>query len=305
MVNWLNPYEENSGKWLKGSLHTHCSEKSPCALMPLSQLLEGYANAGFDFISISDHLNTTDASHSSMCIIPGMEWNSRGGMTPNSALTRNDHVGIYALNHKSLLECLRYKELEDLLSQPKEEMLRVLNHPDWLIDEHYDIKKLMRLLGKYDGIEIYNSSVEMDSGQADSTWKWDYLLSMGNPVLGFASDDSHTTDEIGFAWLMVRAKEKNARSIFDSLRAGNFYCSTGVTISKLERAGSVLSISTNDDTQTQIRVIGDGGRLLDESIGTTMTFDFDQHQATYVRIYLRNSAWQQAWTQPFFMSHKD
>jgi hypothetical protein len=272
--------------------------------MSLEQLLDGYSKAGYDFISISDHLKVTAVDHPSLCVIPGMEWNSRAGLTPKTALTRYDHVGIYALDLKIIEGSLRSRELEDLLSQPSEKIMRVLNHPDWLVDEHYDLKKLIRLNGKYDGIEIYNYAIEWGSGQADSTWKWDYLLSMGCPMLGFACDDSHSLNEIGFAWIITRAREKTQQHIFDSIRSGNFYCSTGVTIAKLERLDSTLSIKIEDEAEAQIRIIGARGRLLKETIGSAMEWDFSEKDTSYARFHVRNSAWQQAWSQPFFREFK-
>jgi len=53
-VNWANPYEDRRGQWLRGNLHAHSSPASSCGKVPMDRLLAGYAEAGYDFLSVSD-----------------------------------------------------------------------------------------------------------------------------------------------------------------------------------------------------------------------------------------------------------
>ncbi len=297
-INWFNPYEQDSGTWYKGSLHNHCSPASPCASMPMENLIKGYKENSYDFISISDHLELTLPDIDDMVMIPGMEWNSRTGQIPDEVATRYDHFGIYSLNSKKITNTLIHRTFADLLNNYDEEILKIANHPNWLIEEHHSIEKLLRFNGQINGFEIYNYTLEFDDGQADATWKWDRLLSMGMPILGFASDDSHKEDDIGHAWLMVKAEEKTAEAIFRAIISGNFYCSTGVVVQEIKRTNDTLSIVLPEEAQ--IKVIGSQGRVLACHRGKSLNWNFNSVNTTYARLHIQNSQFQEAWSQPFY-----
>jgi hypothetical protein len=297
-VNWQNPYQNRAGSWLRGNLHSHCRPASHCAAMSLDTLLCGYADADYDFLSVSDHLATTEGRYPGLVLIPGLEWNSRNGLMADHTQTRHDHIGIYGGSYEMVARGLARRSLESLLAESNTGLLRVANHPDWLFDEHFSFERLQRFANRLDGIEIYNASLEADPGIADSTWKWDRLLSVGKPLLGFACDDSHTINDIGLAWLMVRSEEKTLTAIFQALQSGNFYCSTGVRITELGRSDSRVWLELAEEAR--ISVIGDQGRLLARSIGTSISWDFSSAETAYVRFLVENRNWQQAWSQPFF-----
>lgn len=298
MVNWKNTYANTSGHWFKGSLHTHCIPESPCATIDLYTLLSGYINKGFDFLSISDHLAVTFPECHDLNLIPGMEWNSRAGLMPKTVQTQHDHIGLYHVDGEALVETLHHRTLPELFEQTSRTMLCIANHPDWLPDEHFDLNTLIRFSSNIDGIEIYNYSLEEDVGQADTTWKWDRLLSMGYPLLGFASDDSHFSKDIGQAWLMVRAQNNTSSDILHSLKSGNFYCTTGITFKTLERHNSTLYAECEEEVS--FRVIGSFGRLLTQTVGKEIEYQFPQDQTKYARFHALNKNWQQCWSQPFY-----
>lgn len=297
-VNWFNPYTDTAGNWFRGNLHSHCLPKSPCAAIQLEALLAGYIAKKYDFLSISDHLSVTTAVSETITLFPGLEWNSRAGHMAGTVQTCYDHVGIHALHEDLVESSLRFRTLQELLDWQDNGVLRIANHPGWLEGEHYDLTTLMRFAGCLDGMEIYNHSIEADPGQADSTWKWDCLLSMGCPLLGFAHDDAHCSADIGKAWLMVRAENNSPAEIFKSLKRGNFYCSSGVSILNLERTEATIQITLEEDAN--IRVIGNFGRVLQELSGKTMKWSFTDDAIDYARFHVRNSAWQQGWSQPFY-----
>lgn len=297
-INWLNPYSNNSGKWFKGSLHNHCEPASPCASMSQEVLLDGYETSRYDFLSISDHLALTIPKHPPMSFIPGMEWNSRTGQIPDQVVSRYDHVGIYGLDPAQVAAHLKHRSLAQVMACGDEGILKIANHPDWLIEEHHSMETLLRFGRKFNGMEIYNYTLEFDDGQADTTWKWDRLLSIGIPLLGFASDDSHQKNDIGHAWLMVRSKDNGAPSIFQAIQEGNFYCSTGATITNLTRHQDTLSITLNQEAM--IRVIGSQGRVLATHHGESFQWNFSSATTDYARFHILAGSWQQAWSQPFF-----
>ena len=92
-INWGNPYADRAGQWLKGNLHAHTSPASPCAVISRADLLAAYAEQGYDFLSISDHLALTEAEHPDLVLIPGAEWIER---------EMHDLYGINFKNHPRL-----------------------------------------------------------------------------------------------------------------------------------------------------------------------------------------------------------
>lgn len=300
-VNWYNPYAEKAGNWFKGNLHSHCIPESPCASIDLYQLLTGYIEKGYDFLSVSDHLAVTITECHEMTLIPGIEWNSRAGYMPNGTQTQFDHIGVYGSTLENIENTLESRTLPELLEKPNGDLLHIANHPDWLPEEHFSVSILQRFADQIDGIEIYNFSLEADDGQADTTWKWDRLLSMGYKLLGFSHDDSHSLYDIGKAWIMVNAPENSKEHLLNSMKRGNFYCSTGVHISHIDRADDTLYIALNHEGT--IRVIGMYGRVLKEIKGRELEWTFNGAQSSYARFHIRDTQWKQAWTQPFFQDN--
>jgi hypothetical protein len=182
----------------------------------------------------------------------------------------------------------------------KKPVLVVLNHPNWQEPPHYSREQLWDRPSAA-GIEIYNGLIDFSSGTSLATEKWDYLLSRGRKVLGFANDDAHRLPHIGNAWTMVRAAARTPQAVFKALRAGNFYCSTGVVFDVIRRKGSVIEVSSpNAD---EIWAVGEWGARMERVRKGRMTFDFSTVQsaaARYVRFVAFGKGAAQAWTQPFF-----
>jgi len=287
-VNWENPYLIRQGTWLRGSLHVHTKERSGCAASARSDMLSMYADAGYDFIAISDHMSYRKTSHRHLTVIPGVEWNS----------SRGEHTGVYSLNEKLIESAIAISDQQLLLHRlAGEDALVVLNHPNWQEPPHYSREQLAEKRF-FSGIEIYNAVIEVLEGQALSTDKWDFLLSRGQRVAGFASDDAHHTDQTAKGWLMVRAKSRDARDIFRSLREGNFHASTGVSFSEIWRDDSVVTVASPD--AEEIHATGHNGRRLARVEGGFMEFDLSRNAGEYVRFTAYGRGARMAWTQPFF-----
>lgn len=297
-VDICNPYKHSSGSWYKGNLHAHTSGGSKCGTMALTDVLAAYHAAGYDFLSISDHLSITEAKTANYTIIPGMEWNSSNLLTMNPLLNSACHTGIYAHSYKRVERGLEFDSLE-LLLESMPDCLLIANHPNWHVEEHYDVQTLARHAKSFQGMEIFNNLIEADEGQADASWKWDRLLSMGHYLLGFVSDDSHAINDIGKAWIMVKAKEPTVTGLLAAISDGNFYGSTGVMITELGRVGDEVFISL--EQQAEIRIIGYGGRLLKQEYTSSLTWNVKHYPTSYIRFHVRDREWQQAWSQPFFI----
>ena len=179
----------------------------------------------YDFLTLSNHINVTDVKDDDLTLIPGIEWNNAKGK----------HTGIYSLDKQLLRSTIQFDDHEKLLEYLcDKDALVVLNHPDWGLDPHYSRTELVAKPFLH-GIEVYNGVIEVLKGGPNSSVKWDYLLSNGKKVLGFASDDFHLTSNLGKGWICVRSSNNDASSILTAIKAGNFYCSTGVDITNIKR----------------------------------------------------------------------
>lgn len=292
-VNWLNPYQDSRGKWLRGNLHTHTSPASDCGRVAASRMVELYQQAGYDFLAISDHMAYTVAAGDGLTFIPAVEWNCQSGK----------HTGLYAADAGLIRRSLEIADQQELLETLCDtEALTVLNHPNWQLVPHYRREELAEAKS-FDAIEIYNGVIERLAGYAIATDKWDYLLDQGKRVLGLAVDDSHVEDDVNKGWICVRAAGRDPDAILSAIRQGNFYCSSGVEITEIARRGRTIEIETAD--AQEIQMICDGGRQIAKADGPSACFDVPDSVARYVRLeaYGRGSA--MAWTQPFFMSDND
>lgn len=288
-MNWMNPYKNRKGTWLKGNLHTHSGEG-----MTQEEIISTYTRLGYDFLCISDHMKLTTPRPprgSRMLFIPGFEWNSKTG----------DHMNLISFDRAALIASTKSQDPEAVLKKlAKKPVLVVLNHPNWREPPHYSREQLYARCPAAAGVEIYNGLVDFGSGTALSTEKWDYLLSRRQMILGFANDDAHSLKHIGQAWNVVRAASRTPRAIFNAISEGNFYCSTGVSFQDIRRDGTRITVTAND--AQEIWAIGEWGSRLERVRAGTLTFDFATAQSAYAR-YVRFVAFgngaAMAWTQPF------
>ena len=300
-VNWPNPYENREGQWLRGNLHTHTSPASECASVSKERAIELYTEAGYDFLAITDHMAVTSFEAPGMTRIPAIEWNASDRTA--------DHTCIYALDEDLLRLSLEFTDHDKLLQRlATEDVLVVLNHPNWSLAGHYRRTELAEK-PPFDGVEIYNNIITILPGCALATDKWDYLLATGRRALGFASDDSHHEEGVGGAWICVRSASPSPADILAAVRHGNFYCSTGVVVTDVRRSDNVMEIET--ENAQEIHVVGNGGELLKRVTGNTATLtipdDLPAHvpSTAYVRFAAYGPGAAMAWTQPFFCDGED
>lgn len=289
-VNWANPYENRKGTWLRGNLHTHSSPASGCARVPLERTLELYEGEGYDFLSISDHMTLTRVSHDKMVIIPGIEWNAPGGRR---------HVGIYSCSGDLIEPHASTTSQDDLLEAlSRDDALTILNHPDWELRPHYRREELEALSG-YDGIEIFNGVIQRFQGDAISTGKWDYLLTKGKRVLGFAADDFHDPGHLAQGWIVARVEERTPESVMAAVKSGNFYSSSGVELTDIRREGNVITVESINGEE--IQVIADHGIVCRKIRDRAVSVDVSGWNTKYVRFAIYGYGSEMAWTQPFFL----
>lgn len=179
----------------------------------------------------------------------------------------------------SLIEIFR-KDLDSLRAQEgrtRREIVAVLNHPNFLWSQTAeDLVALpdLRFFEVYNGHPLVN--ILGDSLRPGNERIWDIVLtrrltSGGAMLYGVATDDAHDYHEFaarhrnpGRGWIMVRSSTLAVESLMEAMERGEFYASTGVTLSELRR----------EDQRLTLEIKGDPGvRYTTQFIGTRRGYD--------------------------------
>ena len=141
-------------------------------------------------------------------------------------------------------------------AQTGQPMMAHINHPNfiWGITP----EELMQVKGER-FFEVYNGHASVhnagDSSHSSMDQLWDIMLTrrlteLGlGVVYGVATDDSHHYHSFGIGksnsgrgWVMVKATHLTPASMILAMEAGNFYASSGVTLSDVQRGPDRLAI---------------------------------------------------------------
>lgn len=282
----VNPYAGGSGPWLRGNLHTH-TNYSDGKLTP-EETVALYADAGYDFLALTDHdvVAPLPEDHR-IVLIPGVEV-SYGG--PHLCA-----VGVTEAYDTSLP---RGAIVAQIMADGG---LCVLNHPNWLADYNHWPQEMLFAVGPYHGIEIFNSVIDFLQGESHATDRWDRLLSNRRRVWGYATDDFHHPRQGQRGWCMVQA-ERDPTAIVESLKAGQFYASTGVTIERIELDGTTLIVAAPE--AAEMRIVTMYGVIVDIQPGPIARYTIAGGES-YVRVECWGAGKRAAWTQPIFIDDEE
>lgn len=131
-----------------------------------------------------------------------------------------------------------------------------LNHPNFVWG--VTAEELMQLHGEK-FFEIYNGHPGVhnagDATRLGTEAMWDAILTRRiaelhlEPMYGLGVDDAHNYHTViigksnaGRGWVMVRARQLTAESIIAAMEAGDFYASSGVTLTEVRRGDRELTV---------------------------------------------------------------
>lgn len=284
----------SAGQWFKGNLHTH-SNQSDGEPSP-QEIADQYAEAGYDFLSITDHNKLTDPSGldgHGMLLIPGSEIN--GGRAE-----LGQHYHVVAVGVSAAVPCTTDMPAQDIIDAA----LSVggvcwVAHPSWSSISYTDLLGLRRHIG----IEVYNTTCHHGIGRGESVVQWDELWARGQQPLGLAVDDAHWhyPDSLG-GWVMVKAEECTEAGILEAIRAGRFYASNGPTIEEVQVSGRTVRVACSE--AAEVRLVNPRPGTGTTTYRSGQTGPFTEAQFTVpeawemVRVEVVDLAGGKAWTQP-------
>lgn len=287
--------------WFKGNTHTHTLESDGDSSP--EEVVRWYQDHGYDFLVITDHDKVSRVAGGSMVLIPGEEITDKLAKKPLHVNALGIEEAIKPRGGQSVVEVLQ----RDIDAVREAGGLAVVNHPNfgWAFGSPELLKlKGLKLLEIASGHPYVNMQ-----GPPSVEQMWDELLTAGRRVWGVAVDDSHHLKRPwdsdiappGKAWIVVRATQRDARSILAAIEGGDFHASTGVEIADYVVTGKTMTVSIREKNGARYRTqfIGPNGRVLHETPDNPASFTLPAKG--YVRAKVTDSNGRTAWLQPHFV----
>jgi len=299
--------------WYKGNTHTHTinsdGDTSP------DEVVRWYREHGYNFLVLSDHnflteiegLNSIFGAKEKFILIRGEEVTDSFNDKPIHVNGLNISQVVPPQHGASILETIQnnVNAIRGANGVPH------INHPNfgWAITTEQ-----LRLVQSDRLFEIFNGHPLVHNvgggGSPSPEEMWDLILSNEKLIYGIAVDDAHhfkgefapDRSNPGRGWVMVYASELSALGILEAMENGNFYASTGVTLSDYGATaeGIKISIAEQPTFKYTTYFTGDSGKLLSVLNGPTVSYRFTGEEK-YVRARVRDSMGHLAWTQPVFL----
>lgn len=291
----------------RGNLHGHSThsdgQNSPADVVRL------HREAGYDFTCLSEHL-WTDPRFSAPTIIDATAFDSADFITIISAELHcpgkaHDKDGLWHIVANGLPADFPVADSSEtgpeLVARAVAAGAYVtIAHPEWysLTD---DEARSLAAAGAH-GVEIYNHSSAIEAGRGGGIATLDLLLNEGDRVHLTATDDSHHVPGDAFGgWVMVAADSLTAGDIIASLKAGNYYASSGPDFIDISIDGANLDVGTSP--VDRIILAGDRhrARFVAGDGLTTARFDLASLDSAFFRVVAIDARGQCAWSNPYWM----
>jgi len=311
---WLSPARSAPpapGKWYKGNLHTHTinsdGDSSP------DTVVRWYKEHRYQFLVLTDHnyltaidgLSAVFGAAEKFLLVRGEEVTDRFEKKPVHINALNLHTLVLPQGGSSVVDTIQ----RNVDAIRKAGAMPSINHPNfgWAITAD-DLRRVEndKLFEVYNGHPTVNNLG--GGGTPGMEQAWDTLLTAGRRMHGIAVDDAHYFQQWGpqfsnpgRGWVTVRARELSAEALVEAIDRGDFYASSGVTLSDVSREGPTLrvAIQVNGPLKYTIEFIGDNGRVLKTAPENEASYTLAAEDR-YVRARVTASSGEMAWTQPLF-----
>lgn len=308
-------------RWFKGNTHSH-SLNSDGDVAP-DELVTAYRALRYHFLVITDHnfvtpvegLNALHGAEQRFLVIRGEEVTDRaprtvGGKSVDKPVHLNLLGGTATIQPQggpSPAEALR----RDLAEMSKAGGVIQINHPNYgwtFTPADLDGSPGARLLEVFNGHPQVNNAG--GGGLPSAEALWDAMLTAGQRVFAVASDDTHGVKQPGSrsapypgrGWVVVRASRLTPEEILGALERGDFYATTGVELSDIDRTPTALTVTVREQSFARytVQFIGKGGRLLKTVESSPARYDLTGTEG-YVRAKVLDSNGWIAWSQPVWI----
>ena len=213
-------------------------------------------------------------------LIQGEEISDKFGKLPIHLNAHNLRDAIPPLGGGSVTEVIQ-NNVSAVIAQrerTKQPMIVHLNHPNFgwgVTAEDLAPVRGENFFEVYNGHPGVNNAGDVTHASAERIWdiiNTKRLTELNLPLLyGLATDDGHSyhnipsrASEPGRGWVMVLAAQLTPASLIESLEAGRFYSSSGVTLEKVEATAKSLTITVRPDADATYTI---------EFLGTRKGFD--------------------------------
>ena len=288
----------------RGNLHGHCTHSD--GALSAKAVVETYANLGYDFTCLSDHL-WIDDKFAATSVCDGRALDRKDLITLQSAELHcygktydQDSLWHIVANGLPLdFPCPDAKETApDLIARAQTAGAYVsLAHPEWYAmtaDEATQVSAA-------DAVEIYNHSCVISSARGSGIAIADYLLNEGKKISFTATDDSHfELPDWGGGWVMVAAAELSEKALVTALKAGHHYASTGADFADLQIKDGVLTVTSSPVENVVISGAGHTAMAKTGKAITVTQFDLAKLRSEWFRITLRDAMGKMAWSNPYY-----
>lgn len=299
-----------AARWYKGNTHTHTinsdGDSSP------DDVAKWYKEHGYQFLVLTDHnvltsvegLNALFGLDEKFLIVRGEEITDRFNARP---------IHINGLDPARKIEPQGGTSVLDVMQRDVDAIraagaVPTINHPNFGWSMTPDDLRQVRNTRLF---EIFNGHPQVNNlgggGVAGLEEAWDAILTSGVTLYGIAVDDAHhfkrpddrTASRPGQGWVVVRAERLEAKALLAALERGDFYASTGVELSDYQVSASAMTVTVKPNSWSKYRIqfIGNGGKLLQESLASPATYTFRGDEG-YVRARVVESNGLMAWMQP-------
>lgn len=295
------------GRFWRGNLHTH-SNLSDGALEPAA-VVEAYKNAGYDFMQLSEHFidhfdypiaDTRGFRSNNFTTLLGAELHA-----PETAVGELWHIVAAGLP-LDFPRNLKGETGAGVAARAREAGALIgIAHPAWsqlTIEDG-------RAIAAAHAVEIYNHGCAVENDRGDGWYLLDQMLTEGNRLTAFATDDAHFKSPDFFGgWVHAKAESLDPDALLQSLKAGLYYSSMGPQIHGIEIEGTEIAISTSPvDTITVIcgnsRSAVRSGRAITEA-----SFDLKKleqgwlvrRKSEWFRVVAIDHAGRRAWSNPIW-----
>ena len=316
---------DKSLNFYKANLHCHTTLSD--GKMTREEIKESYKEKGYSVVAFTDHehvIDNSDLNDENFLTITSTEVAIKE--YPKQSTLKNLKMQVCHLNfyspdphdnnspcYSSIYDHYVTDENRHLIKFDKEwkrqhttrginKMIREVNkkgylvsfnHPSWSLETERDYIGLEGLWA----VELYNHSVVNSGGRGDEH-VFEEMLRAGKKVFCSAADDNHSENDRFGGFTVINAGGLNYDSIFNALRYGYFYASTGPEIKSLIYEDGEVKFECSECVKVSLMT---EGRRRDAIHGDNVTDGSFKIKDTdgFFRLVFRDKEGYLAWSQAY------